>query len=49
MKTEFIYRFPTVELKKKFQIHCIEIGTSMNSKIGDLILSYLEEQRELDN
>lgn len=43
MRNEFIYRFPNAEIKKKFQIHCVEIGTSMNSKIGDLILSYLEK------
>lgn len=45
MKNEFLYRFPTTELKLEFQIHCIKIGTSMNSKIGDLILRYLEETK----
>ena len=46
-ETQFLFRFPTVESRRAFKIKAVLANKSMTELLGDLVVQFLEDKKEV--
>jgi hypothetical protein len=46
-ETQFLFRFPTMEARRAFKIQAVLANKSMTELLGDLVVQFLEDKKEV--